>query len=587
MATDFNALFARAEAAFRAARWEAARADLHTVLRGVGDHPAVLHLLALVEQNAGRLPAARTMFERALAVAPDDPQINNNYGNLLDAVEEYDAALRHYGRAILKAPDFLDARLNRATTQQKLGNYTAALIDLDVFVARHPDDARVWEARGAVQRLAGNRLAARTDFQRALDLDPGRPTALHGVARTALELSDDAAVPLYRAALAADPNDPEVALGLAEALEAAGDADCVPTLEAAVARNPQWVAGQDSLSRMRAEADAPGDYVAYYAAAAQQFPADRDLALGYARALARGNRRTEALAFLDGAAGRIGADAEVRLMQAVLASEAGDLDRADGEFARAGSDTQAQLARGRHMLRRDPEAAARILEPLTRAEPGLVGAWAHLGLAWRLIGDPRFDWLCRPGMWRAHDLEIGDERLARLADVLRGLHRTRAHPIGQSLRGGTQTRGRLFDRPEPELKLLHDELDAAVAAHFAALPPHDASHPLLRHRHDALRIEGSWSVRLTGGGFHVNHIHPLGVLSSACYIGLPAADSGDPRAGWLSIGSPPDELALDLAPLGLVEPRPGRLALFPSYLFHGTLPFATGERLTVAFDVIA
>jgi hypothetical protein len=32
---------------------------------------------------------------------------------------------------------------------------------------------------------------------------------------------------------------------------------------------------------------------------------------------------------------------------------------------------------------------------------------------------------------------------------------------------------------------------------------------------------------------------------------------------------------------------PGRMALFPSYLFHGTRPFSEGERLTVAFDVAA
>ncbi|WP_414708827.1 putative 2OG-Fe(II) oxygenase, partial [Roseateles sp.] len=34
-------------------------------------------------------------------------------------------------------------------------------------------------------------------------------------------------------------------------------------------------------------------------------------------------------------------------------------------------------------------------------------------------------------------------------------------------------------------------------------------------------------------------------------------------------------------------PRPGRLLLFPSYLWHGTLPFEDDAfRLTVAFDVV-
>jgi hypothetical protein len=46
-------------------------------------------------------------------------------------------------------------------------------------------------------------------------------------------------------------------------------------------------------------------------------------------------------------------------------------------------------------------------------------------------------------------------------------------------------------------------------------------------------------------------------------------------------------MAVDLQPLALLPPEPGTLVLFPSYLFHGTRPFAAGERLTAAFDVVA
>ena len=57
--------------------------------------------------------------------------------------------------------------------------------------------------------------------------------------------------------------------------------------------------------------------------------------------------------------------------------------------------------------------------------------------------------------------------------------------------------------------------------------------------------------------------------------------------GWLALGEPPTSLGLDVEPYRLIEPRPGRLALFPSYTWHGTRPFTAGERLTVAFDVVA
>jgi hypothetical protein len=60
--------------------------------------------------------------------------------------------------------------------------------------------------------------------------------------------------------------------------------------------------------------------------------------------------------------------------------------------------------------------------------------------------------------------------------------------------------------------------------------------------------------------------------------------NGD-REGWLSFGQPEASLGVDLPPFDYVEPKVGRLALFPSTMRHATMPFAAGERMTVAFDV--
>ena len=93
-------------------------------------------------------------------------------------------------------------------------------------------------------------------------------------------------------------------------------------------------------------------------------------------------------------------------------------------------------------------------------------------------------------------------------------------------------------------------------------------------------------MRLTGAGFHVNHVHPAGWISSAFYVALPeAAMGGDGHAGWLSLGEPQPSSASICRRSGSIEPKPGRLVLFPSTMWHGTRPFAAGERLTVAFDV--
>jgi hypothetical protein len=142
----------------------------------------------------------------------------------------------------------------------------------------------------------------------------------------------------------------------------------------------------------------------------------------------------------------------------------------------------------------------------------------------------------------------------------------------------------LFDRQDPELVPLRLALEEAVRAHVGQMPPRDAAHPLLRHRDATLAFAGSWSVRLTASGHHVSHVHPGGLISSACYIAVPSFDD-EQGEGWLDLGAPPLDLGLKLEPLALVRPAPGRLVLFPSYLFHGTRPFRSGERLTVAFDI--
>jgi hypothetical protein len=132
---------------------------------------------------------------------------------------------------------------------------------------------------------------------------------------------------------------------------------------------------------------------------------------------------------------------------------------------------------------------------------------------------------------------------------------------------------------------LREALIGAVERHVAQLPAARSDHPLLIEQRSPIGFAGSWSVRLTGGGHHIPHMHPAGWISSALYIALPSEDErGVGEAGWLSLGEPGD-VCRELGPLRVVEPKPGRLVLFPSTMWHGTRPFDGGERLTVAFDV--
>jgi hypothetical protein len=219
--------------------------------------------------------------------------------------------------------------------------------------------------------------------------------------------------------------------------------------------------------------------------------------------------------------------------------------------------------------------------------PNANALWPYLSLAWRMMGDPRAAWLeSDPRLVGVYDIGLPPPQLAALADHLRALHISTSAPLDQSVRGGTQTDGNLLLRIEPPIRDLKARLLAIVERHVAQLPPPEAGHPTLPAARAPLRIAGSWSVRLADAGFHTDHVHPQGWFSSALYLAVPetlgAGDDG--HAGWLSLGEARD-LVPELAPLRLVEPKPGRLVLFPSTMWHGTRPYPAGERLTVAFDI--
>jgi hypothetical protein len=172
--------------------------------------------------------------------------------------------------------------------------------------------------------------------------------------------------------------------------------------------------------------------------------------------------------------------------------------------------------------------------------------------------------------------------------VLERLHVTRRHPPEQTLRGGTQTLGNLFDREDPEIVELARGVGECIKDYIGRFPAHPA-HPLFGRRAPRFAFSASWSVRLAPCGFHTMHIHPLGWISSAYYVQVPkeVADASGEGGGGIKFGEPDIDLGEQGHARRVIQPQVGQLALFPSYMWHGTIPFESRDpRMTVAFDVV-
>lgn len=452
----------------------------------------------------------------------------------------------------------------------------------------HPASPLAHQLLGLAARACGESLIAHEAFAAAARIAPHDALIAHSRARTALEAGLPAAA-LFAAAAALAPQDGGVILGHAAALlHERRAAEGIALLDAALAANPLWVEGHRSRAAIAGQMGA--DPLASVAAALAGNP--RSDALHHcAIALALQARDlARAAAAAEAARAALGSPGWLSLLAAHIASEAGALAEADAHFAAAGppGDTNAVWMHARHLIRAGrPEAAAALLEPRLAA-PDAGPLWPYVALAWRMTGDPRAEWLeSGPRLVGVYDIGLSSAELAALADHLRALHVTQDAPLDQSVRGGTQTDGNLLLRIEPAIRDLKARLLAIVERHVAQLPEPQAGHPTLPFARAPLRIAGSWSVRLTDAGFHKDHVHPQGWFSSALYVALPETlgrgGTGD-DAGWLALGEERD-LVPGLLPRRLIEPKPGRLVLFPSTMWHGTRPFPQGERLTVAFDI--
>ncbi len=455
------------------------------------------------------------------------------------------------------------------------------------LAARHPGSAQAQQLLGLAARACGDSQTAYEAFRAAAALAPRDGLIAHSHARTALEAGLPAAA-LFAAAAPLAPQDGTILTGQAAALLAEGRADAgIALLTRILAANPLWLDGHRSCAALGGQMGQ--DPLASLAEALTRLPQSADLhhlAISLALQARDLPRAGEAVSRAQAA---LGTQRWLSLMAGHIASESGALEAADTHFAAAGpaADTGEAWLRARHLIRRgDGTGAAALLEPLL-GQPGDHALWPYLALAWRMTGDDRAAWLeSDPRLVGVYDIGYSEADLAALAAHLRGLHLTTAAPLDQSVRGGTQTDGNLLLRIEPAIRDLKARLLEIVRQHIAQLPPPQPGHPTLPAARAPVRIAGSWSVRLENAGFHTDHVHPQGWFSSALYVALPETlgHSEDGHAGWLSLGEARD-LVPGLAPLRLVEPKPGRLVLFPSTMWHGTRPFSKGERLTVAFDI--
>ena len=457
-----------------------------------------------------------------------------------------------------------------------------------------PLDALAWKLAGFAWHEEQYETEAVHAFSQAAALQPSDASTLMALAQSRF-FAGYSAVDHFYQLTTLTPGDLNAYRGLALALAADGEYSLAEQLLLTnLAAHPLWLEGHKLLSSMRFTSGDASNFTDSYRQACIQQPQQLALWLDWFRCYAQLKQWPQCEQILGLAEQHCGKQLQLTLARLFVAAESGDNAKAALLFTETSvvQDPVRAMALIRFQLRHgDMKAAEQSALPWLETASATV-FWPYLSLIWRMLADRRAKWLdTEPMQVKAFDLQLSANELNLLCSVLRSLHKAKAPFAQQSVRGGTQTDQNILLRHEQPLQLLKQKLKTAVQSYAEQLPPAVAAHPLLgRIRDRALqgrcRFSGSWSTLLKTQGFNVSHTHPSGWISAALHLEIPAAERlGQAPAGWLQFGAPPAELQLPLDPQLQHQPQAGTLVLFPSTLWHNTVPFESGERLTLAFDI--
>jgi len=470
-------------------------------------------------------------------------------------------------------PNHLEAlRLAAAAAFQTL-QYADAASLLERAVAITPDDLESWFNLGQTWLKFDRGSEAEAAFSRILLSDPDNVEALTGRAFALVRLEKlEEAEAVFRKVVDLSPQSAEAYSNLGGVLEEQGKlAAAAVSFETALEIDPAHSKTIVNMGNLRMTQNEPDEAIAHYRRAIEIAPENRRAYLNLAAILHNNGKSEEARDLyrqtLDIFPNDVASWRNLVLVSMAMGDLEGALAATEGFFGVCDCNTEVICLK------------AEILREMGRMDEA------------RFLMD--FDRLIRPvPITEVKGYESTDAfNKAIVAHIQKhpSLIRT---PKTKSTQGGRQTEN--FANEGGPIAAFRDVINAAARDYQKAVGV-DPSHPFLAHPPDHWSLV-IWGVVLESEGSQAPHIHSSAWLSGVYYPKLPRiiGASEDDHAGWIEFGRPGFALPTQREPeVRRYKPEEGLMFLFPSYLYHCTIPFREvlplaqpESRISVAFDVV-
>lgn len=566
------------------------------------NNPDVLHITALAYKANDDFANAKNFFEMSLKVNQAQPQVLNNLANLYKDNNQNQQAENYYLKAIKLQSNYFDAFKNAAINYLELKQYDNALDYLVNSNKLKPNDYSVITLFGDCYRAQNKFTNAIAYYQQAISLNPSAVNALHNLGLCFhLNGEHQAALQYYEQAYNLGSDNTKVLLSYASLLNDSGQYEqAISLLKQGLKIKPNEIMLHFRLNEFLWELNRKDQFCTSYLEVLGPTSDDEQLRRAHIEQLISAGLIEQAEFQLANGLKKYPNSASLTALYGSVMADKLEYDAAIDAFnyslSQVFDKNAAQQLVKALIIQKDYAKAQVILDALINVEPDCQLTWGLQSIIWRFTDKEKYQWLNNyQSFVYAEKLGVPaaysnrEEFLQALRTVLEKQHKTVSAPLQQTLKNGTQTAARLLHLPIKEIQELRTEV-LKIASNYIATFPDDKHHPLLRRKSDNIDISGSWSVKLRPNGFHVNHVHPAGWISSSCYITIPESmNQGDEKNGAIKFGETPLALGDREVVEKLIHPEAGMVVLFPSYMWHGTFPFNGSDdeyRMTAPFDVM-
>jgi len=526
------------------------------ILQSEPNHHTALHLLGVIAHQVGKNDTAVDLIARALALKPDLAEAHSNLGLALQDLGKSEDAIASYRKALGLNPDYAEAHNNLGIALQDLGKLDEAVAFYRKALGIKPNYAEAHNNLGSVLQELGKPEEAIASYRKALAIKPDLAEAHNNLGIAIRELGHlDEAVTSYRKALALNPDYAEAHNNLGIALQGLGKLDeAVTRYHKALAIKPDFAEAYYNLGNALQDLEKLDEAVASYRKALGLKPDYVEAHNNLGNALKKLGRLDEALKIFES------------IDTALCYAHALECLFALGKYDEFYERQNTFMEKNRTNIR---AAAISVFasQQLGRSDPH---PFCKSPLDFIRV------YKC------LNDFRNTDGFLLGLVNELKNREAV-WEPPSKTTKKGFQTLANIFDDPNGKVSDLEQIIKDYINKYRLEFSSSDCVFIRSFPKTFSLR---SWFVRLLKGGHQTEHIHTPGWLSGVFYLHVPNFSNQEEGSIEFGLKGYDYPILNKSYPKNRFYPKSGDIILFPSSLFHRTIPFHSDEeRMSIAFDL--